>query len=75
MHLCSEEDERRMKDSRRRLTQHRLRHGEGDRRPSGHPPPGRQVGDFGPQHLHDHLVVQGQVELLVVDELENNVNY
>lgn len=58
-----------MKDGQRRLTQHGLRDGEGDRRPSGYPPPGGQVCDFCPQHLYDHFVVQSQVELLVVDEL------
>lgn len=51
------------------LTQHSLRNGKSDGGSSRHPPPGREVGDFSPQHLHDHLVVQGQVELLVVDEL------
>lgn len=50
-------------------TKHRLGNGEGDGGAPGHPPPGRQVGDFRPQHLHDHLVVQRHVELLVVDEL------
>lgn len=51
------------------LTQHRLRNGKSNSGTSSHPPSGRQVGDLSPQHLHDHLVVQGHVELLVVNEL------
>ena len=50
-------------------TEHALRDGEGDGGSAGHPPAGGEVGEVRAQHLHDHLVVQGQVELLVVYEL------
>ena len=50
-------------------TEHALGDGEGDGGSAGHPPAGGEVGEVRPQHLHHHLVVQGQVELLVVYEL------
>lgn len=51
------------------LTEHGLRDGEGDGGPPGHPPAAAEVREVRPQHLHDHLVVESQVELLLVDEL------
>lgn len=51
------------------LTQHALGDGEGECGPPGHPPTGREVGQFCPQHVHNHLVIQGQVEMVLVDEL------
>lgn len=37
---------------------------------AGHPPAGAQIGQLDPQHLHNHLVVQGQVEVMLVRELK-----
>ena len=47
-----------------------MRDGEGERGSARHPPAGAQVGQLNPQHLHDHLVVQGQVEVMLVGELQ-----
>lgn len=44
--------------------------GEGERGSARHPPAGAQVGQLNPQHLHDHLIVQGQVEVMLVGELQ-----
>lgn len=43
--------------------------GEGDGRLSRHPPAAAEVREVCPQHLHNHLVVESQVELLLVYEL------
>lgn len=44
--------------------------GEGERGSARHPPAGAQVGQLDPQHFHNHLVVQGQVEVMLVGELQ-----
>lgn len=46
-----------------------MRDGEGERGSARHPPAGAQVGQLNPQHLYDHLIVQGQVEVMLVGEL------
>ena len=51
------------------LTQHALCDGEGECGSSSHPPAGGQIGQLCSQHFHDHLVVQGQVEVVLVQEL------
>lgn len=43
---------------------------EGECGAAGHPPAGAQIGQLDPQHLHNHLVVQGQVEVMLVGELK-----
>lgn len=43
---------------------------EGECGTAGHPPAGAQIGQLDPQHLHNHLVVQGQVEVMLVGELK-----
>ena len=52
------------------LTEHGMRDGEGERGSARHPPAGAQVGQLNPQHLYDHLIVQGQVEVMLVGELQ-----
>lgn len=52
------------------VTEHGVGDGEGERRSARHPPAGAQVGQLDPQHLHDHLVVEGQVEVMLVGELQ-----
>lgn len=43
--------------------------GERDGRSSSHPPAGREVSKLCPQHLYNHLVIQSQVEVMLVNEL------
>lgn len=52
------------------LTQHGLGDRNGDRGTTSHSPAGRKVGDFCAQHLHDHMVVQCKVKLMVIDKLD-----
>lgn len=52
------------------VTEHGVRDGEGERGSACHPPAAAQVGQLDPQHLHDHLVVQRQVEVMLVGELQ-----
>jgi hypothetical protein len=47
-----------------------MRDREGESGSAGHPPAGAQIGKFDPQHLHNHLIVQGQVEVMLVSELK-----
>lgn len=51
------------------ITEHGVRDREGESGAASHPPAGAQIGQFDPQHLHNHLVVQGQVEVMLVSEL------
>lgn len=44
--------------------------GEGKRGSACHPPAGAQVSQLDPQHLYHHLIVQGQVEVMLVGELK-----
>lgn len=50
-------------------TEHGVGDGEGDGWSPSHPPAAAQVGEVRPQHLHNHLVVKSQVELLLVYKL------
>lgn len=52
------------------ICEHGVGDGEGEHGSARHPPAGAQVGQLNPQHLHDHLVVQGQVEVMLVGELK-----
>lgn len=52
------------------ITEHGVRNREGESGAASHPPAGAQIGQFDPQHLHNHLVVQGQVEVMLVSELK-----
>lgn len=52
------------------VTEHGVGDWEGERGSACHPPAGAQVGQLDPQHLHDHLVVQGQVEVMLVSKLQ-----
>lgn len=52
------------------FTQHAPGDWESERGPSSHPPAGGQVGQLSPQHLHDHLIIQSQVEMVLIQELE-----
>lgn len=52
------------------ITEHGVCDGEGECRSACHPPAGTQVGQLDPQHLHHHLIVQGQVEVMLVSELK-----
>lgn len=54
----------------RSLTEHAVWNGEGDGRSSCHPPVRAQVEEVDTQHLHDHVIVQGQIELMMVDKLD-----
>lgn len=51
------------------FTQHAAGDGESEGGPSGHPPAGRKVGQLRSQHLHNHLIIQSQVEMVLVEEL------
>lgn len=55
--------------ARGEVTEHGVRDGEGERGSAGHAPARAQVGQLDPQHLHHHVVVQGQVEVVLVSEL------
>lgn len=57
-------------DQVQRLTEHGVGDGEGERGSACHSPAGAEVGQLDPQHLHDHLIVQGQVEVMLVGELQ-----
>jgi len=52
------------------LTKHGLGNGKGDGRTASHPPARGEVGQVCPQHFYNHLVVQSQIELLMIDELQ-----
>lgn len=52
------------------VTEHGVGDGEGERGSARHPPAGAQVSQLNPQHLHDHLVVQGQIEVMLVCKLQ-----
>lgn len=54
----------------RAVTEHGMGDWEGECGSARHPPAGAQVGQLDPQHLHNHLVVQGQVEVMLVSELQ-----
>lgn len=51
------------------LTKHGVQDGKGDGGAARHSPAAAQVGEVCAQHLHYHLVVQGQIELLLIYEL------
>ena len=53
----------------RSFTQHALSDRECEGRSSSHPPAGREISKLCSQHLHDHLVIQSQVEVMLVNEL------
>lgn len=52
------------------ITEHGVRDRKGECGAAGHPPAGTQIGQLDPQHLHNHLIVQGQVEVMLVSELK-----
>lgn len=51
------------------ITQHAAGDGESERGPSCHPPAGGEIRQLCPQHLHDHLVVQCQIEVVLIQKL------
>lgn len=52
------------------ITEHGVGDREGECGSARHPPAGAQVSQLNPQHLHDHLVVQGQIEVMLVGKLQ-----
>lgn len=52
------------------VTEHGVGDWEGERGSARHPPAGAQVSQLNPQHLYDHLIVQGQIEVMLVCKLQ-----
>lgn len=51
------------------VTKHALCDGKSECRSASHSPTGGEVGQLSPQHLNNHLIIKGQVEMMLINEL------